>query len=121
MSAYDKSNVFARILRGEIPAKIIYEDDYALAFPDIAPQAPVHVLIIPKGPYTSFDDFSTSATDAEIIGFNRAVVAVAHKLGVHESGYRVLSNVGVHSGQEVPHYHVHLCGGAPLGPLLSKS
>lgn len=117
---YDDANIFARILRGEIPAKRVYEDAFALAFHDIAPQAPVHVLVIPKGAYVSWDDFSARAPDAEIAGFVRAVGHVAREHGLVEPGYRLLANVGGDGGQEVPHLHVHLFGGAPLGPMLSR-
>ncbi|KQM24568.1 MULTISPECIES: histidine triad nucleotide-binding protein [unclassified Sphingomonas] len=117
---YDDDNIFARILRGEIPAKRIYEDDFALAFHDIAPQAPVHVLVIPKGRYVSWDDFAANAPDAEIAGFVRAVGHVARDHGLVEPGYRLLANIGGHGGQEVPHLHVHLFGGAPLGPMLAR-
>ncbi|MDR6510365.1 diadenosine tetraphosphate (Ap4A) HIT family hydrolase [Novosphingobium capsulatum] len=117
---YDDQNVFAKILRGEIPSKKVYEDDFALAFHDIAPQAPVHVLVIPKGPYVSWDDFSAHAPADLIAGFVRAVGKVARDLGLVESGYRLLGNVGGHGGQEVPHLHVHLFGGAPLGPMLAR-
>ncbi|MFD1034499.1 histidine triad nucleotide-binding protein [Sphingomonas hankookensis] len=117
---YDDANIFARILRGEIPAKRVYEDAFALAFHDIAPQAPVHVLVIPKGAYVSWDDFSARAPDAEIAGFVRAVGHVAREHGLVEPGYRLLANVGGHGGQEVPHLHVHLFGGVPLGPMLSR-
>ncbi len=117
---YDDANIFARILRGEIPAKRVYEDAFALAFHDIAPQAPVHVLVIPKGAYVSWDDFSARAPDAEIAGFVRAVGHVAREHGLVEPGYRLLANVGGHGGQEVPHLHVHLFGGGPLGPMLSR-
>jgi diadenosine tetraphosphate (Ap4A) HIT family hydrolase len=117
---YDDSNIFARILRGEIPAKRVYEDEFALAFHDIAPQAPVHVLVIPKGAYVSWDDFSARAPDAEIAGFVRAVGHVAREHGLVEPGYRLLANVGAHGGQEVPHLLVHLFGGQPLGPMLAR-
>ncbi len=117
---YDADNIFARILRGEIPAKRVYEDEHALAFHDIAPQAPVHVLVIPKGAYVSWDDFSARAPDAEIAGFVRAVGHVAREHGLVEPGYRLLANIGGHGGQEVPHLHVHLFGGAPLGPMLAR-
>jgi len=118
--AYDDDNIFARILREEIPAKRVYEDDFALAFHDIAPQAPVHVLVIPKGRYVSWDDFSARADDAEIAGFVRAVGHVAREHRLVEPGYRLLANVGGHGGQEVPHLHVHLFGGALLGPMLAR-
>jgi diadenosine tetraphosphate (Ap4A) HIT family hydrolase len=117
---YDDDNIFARILRGEIPAKTVYEDEHALAFHDIAPAAPVHILVIPKGPYVSWDDFSARASDAEIAGFVRAVGHVARTNGLVEPGYRLLANVGGHGGQEVPHLHVHLFGGRPLGPMLAR-
>ena len=117
---YDDSNIFARILRGEIPSKTVYEDEFALAFHDINPQAPVHVLVIPKGAYVSWDDFSARAPDAEIAGFVRAVGHVAREQGLVASGYRLLANVGMHSGQEVPHLHVHLFGGRGLGPMLAR-
>ena len=117
---YDPDNIFARILRGEIPAKRVYEDEHALAFHDIAPQAPVHLLVIPKGPYVSWDDFSERGTAEEIAGFVRAVGHVARALGLVAPGYRLLANVGAHGGQEVPHLHVHLFGGAPLGPMLAR-
>ena len=117
---YDDDNIFARILRGEIPTRRVYEDDHAVAFHDIAPQAPVHVLVIPRGRYVSWDDFAARAPDAEIAGFIRAVGNVARAQGLVEPGYRLLANVGGHGGQEVPHLHVHLFGGAPLGPMLSR-
>ncbi|MBN8875685.1 MAG: histidine triad nucleotide-binding protein [Rhodospirillales bacterium] len=118
---YDDANIFARILRGEIPAKKVYEDEWALAFHDIAPQAPVHVLVIPKGRYCSFADFSASASDAEIGGFVRAVGKVARDLGLEAPGYRLLANMGEHSGQEVPHLHVHLFAGRPLGRMIPSA
>jgi histidine triad (HIT) family protein len=116
---YDESNIFARILRGEIPATKVYEDEHALAFQDIAPQAPTHLLVIPKGPYVSWDDFSARASDGEIAGFIRAVGEVARRAGLVAPGYRLLANVGGHGGQEVAHLHVHLFGGRPLGPMLA--
>lgn len=116
---YDDDNIFARILRGEIPARRVYEDDHALAFHDIAPQASVHVLVIPKGRYVSWDDFAATADDAAIGGYVRAVATVARDLGLVQPGYRMLANVGADGGQEVPHLHVHLFGGRPLGPMLA--
>jgi len=116
---YDDTNIFARILRGEIPAKRVYEDEWALAFHDIAPQAPNHVLVIPKGKYCSFADFSAAASDAEIAGFIRAIGKVARELGLEAPGYRLLANMGNHGGQEVPHLHVHLFGGRSLGRMIS--
>jgi histidine triad (HIT) family protein len=117
---YDDSNIFARILRGEIPSKTVYEDEHALAFHDINPLSPTHILVIPKGRYVSWDDFSSRASDAEIAGFVRAVGKVARDAGLVEEGYRALANVGFNSGQEVPHLHVHIFGGRPLGPMLAR-
>ncbi len=117
---YDESNIFARILRGEIPSKRVYEDEHALAFHDINPAAPVHILVIPKGPYVSWDDFSKRGSADEIAGFVRAVGKVARDRGLVEPGYRLLANVGMNSGQEVPHLHVHIFGGRPLGPMLAR-
>ena len=118
--AYDPQNVFARILRGEIPCKKVHEDEWSLAFHDINPLAPVHVLVIPKGPYVSMADFTAKASDAELAGFFRAVGQVARDLGLEEGGYRMLANTGAAANQEVPHLHVHLFAGAPLGPMLRK-
>ena len=118
-AAYDPGNIFAKILRGEIPCNKVFEDDWALAFHDIAPQAPVHVLVVPKGAYVSWDDFSTRASAEEIAGFIRAVGAVARELGLVAPGYRLLANVGHDGGQEVPHLHVHLFGGKPLGRMIA--
>jgi len=115
---YDDANIFARLLRGEIPSKRVYEDEWAVAFHDIAPQAEIHVLVIPRGPYVALSDFVASATEQEIAGFFRAVGTVARQLGLEEPGFRILANMGQHGGQEVPHFHVHLFGGAPLGPML---
>lgn len=117
---YDDQNIFAKILRGEIPNKTVYEDEWALAFHDINPQAPVHVLVIPRGAYVSWDDFSSNAADAEIAGFIRAIGKVARDLDLVEPGYRLLANIGIDSHQEVPHLHVHLFGGKPLGPMLAR-
>lgn len=117
---YDANNIFAKILRGDIPCDKVYEDQWALAFNDIAPAAPVHVLVIPKGAYVSMDDFTTSASDAEITGFYRAVGKVARDLGLAEPGYRTLNNTGANGGQEVPHFHVHIFGGKALGPMLVR-
>ena len=116
---YDDSNIFARILRGEIPCKKVYEDEWVLAFHDINPQAPIHVLVIPKGRYCSFADFTADASAEEIAGFMRAVGRIARDMGLETPGYRLLFNMGEHSGQEVPHLHVHLFGGRPLGRMLS--
>ena len=118
---YDDGNIFARLLRGEIPSKRVYEDEWAVAFHDIAPQAKIHVLVIPRGPYVSLSDFVSSGTEQEIAGFFRAVGTVARQLGLEEPGFRILSNMGQHGGQEVPHLHVHLFGGEPLGPMLTRA
>lgn len=120
MASYDRNNIFARILRGEIPSKKVYEDDHALAFHDINPLAPVHILVIPKGPYVSWDDFSERASDEEIASFVRAVGKIARDESLVEGGYRLLANVGLNSGQDVPHLHVHIFGGRPLGPMLAR-
>lgn len=117
---YDSTNIFARILRGEIPCDRVYEDEHALAFRDIAAQAPHHVLVVPKGAYVSWDDFSARASDAEIAGFVRAVGHVAREAGLVAPGYRLLANTGSHGGQEVPHLHVHILAGKPLGPMLAR-
>ena len=117
---YDDSNIFARILRGEIPCRKVHEDEHALAFHDIHPQAPVHILVIPKGAYVSWDDFSERGSAEEIAGFVRAVGRIAREAGLVAAGYRLLANVGANSGQEVPHLHVHIFGGRPLGPMLSR-
>jgi histidine triad (HIT) family protein len=117
---YDEGNVFAKILRGEVPCKKVYEDSHALAFHDINPLAPVHILVIPKGPYVSWDDFSERATDEEISGFVRAIGKVARDQQLVVQGYRLLGNVGKRAGQEVPHLHVHIFGGQPLGPMLAR-
>jgi len=116
--AYDNENIFAKILRGEIPCDKVYENDHALAFKDINPQAPVHVLVIPKGPYVSYADFSQQASDAELAGFMRAMGEVAKQLGVTENGSRILSNQGDDGHQEVPHFHVHLFAGKNLGRMI---
>ena len=117
---YDDQNVFAKILRGEIPNKTVYEDEWALAFHDINPQAPLHVLVIPRGAYVSWDDFSAKASAEEIAGFIRAVGHVAREAGLVEPGYRLLANIGGHGHQEVPHLHVHVFAGRPLGPMLAR-
>ncbi len=117
---YDDSNIFARILRGEVPCKRVHEDEHTLAFHDIAPLAPVHILVIPKGAYVSWDDFSARASDEEIAGFVRAVGHVAREAGMVAQGYRLLANIGKRSGQEVAHLHVHIFGGQPLGPMLAR-
>jgi diadenosine tetraphosphate (Ap4A) HIT family hydrolase len=118
MAAYDPNNIFARILRGEIPCKKVYEDAYVLAFHDIHPQAPTHVLVIPKGAYVSFDDFSAKASPEEIVGFIRAAGQIARDLGVAADGYRILANTGANGAQEVPHFHLHLFAGRKLGRMV---
>ena len=120
MQPYDDGNIFARILRGEIPCKAVFDDEHALAFHDINPAAPTHILVIPKGRYVSWDDFSARASDAEIAGFVRAVGKVARDAGLVDDGYRLLANAGQNSGQEVPHLHVHIFGGRRLGPMLAR-
>jgi histidine triad (HIT) family protein len=119
-SPYDDQNIFAKILRDEIPSRRVYEDDYAIAFHDINPQAPTHILVIPRGRYVSWDDFSAHASDAEIAGFVRAVGEVARAAGLVAPGYRLLANTGLDSGQEVPHLHVHVFAGHGLGPMLVR-
>ena len=116
--AYDDQNIFAKILRGEIPCDKVYEDDHALAFRDINPQTPFHVLVIPKGAYVGIDDFTANASDAEIAGFFRAVGAVAREAGVVDAGYRALTNYGPDAHQEVPHFHVHIFAGKDLGRMI---
>lgn len=118
--SYDPNNIFAKILRSEIPCNKVYEDEFALAFHDINPQAPVHVLVIPKGEYVSMADFTANAPDALIVGYMRAVGKVAAELGLVEPGYRALANAGANAHQEVPHLHIHLMGGKKLGPMLDR-
>jgi diadenosine tetraphosphate (Ap4A) HIT family hydrolase len=118
--AYDRDNVFARILRGEIPCKKVHEDAHVLAFHDLYPKAPVHILVVPKGAYVSHDDFAAGASDAEIAALARAVGKIAREAGLAEAGYRLIANTGADGGQEVPHYHVHILGGGPLGPMVSR-
>ncbi len=118
---YDPGNVFACILRGEIPHRPVLETEHALAFHDVRPQAPVHALVIPKGPYTDLLDFARHAPAAEQAGFWDAVAQAAEALGVEDQGFRAIANVGRHSHQEVPHFHLHLMGGRPLGPMLAQA
>jgi len=118
--AYDENNIFAKILRSEVPCDKVYEDDWALAFKDIQPQAPVHILVIPKGAYVSMDDFSANADAEEVAGFFRAVGHVARDAGVVDSGYRMLANHGEDGRQEVPHFHVHVFGGRNLGSMVRR-
>ena len=119
--AYDSNNIFARILRGEIPCGKVFEDDHTLAFHDINPQAPVHILVIPKGAYVSFNDFSARASDVEIAALVRTVGRVAEMAGIAADGWRLLSNVGENGHQEVPHLHVHVFGGRKLGAMIAKA
>ena len=116
--SYDDQNIFAKILRGEIPCDKVYEDDYALAFNDIAPQAAVHVLVIPKGAYMSQADFGEKASEAEVTGFYRAVSKIAKDKGLSDDGFRCITNAGEHGGQEVPHFHLHILGGEKLGSMI---
>src|SRR5207302_4881378 len=118
--AYDRNNVFARILRGELPCNKVYEDEHVLAFHDIQPQAPTHIVLIPKGEYASVDDFSEKASAAELAAFVRAIGRIAREQGVSDSGYRILANHGAAAHQEVPHFHLHLFGGRDLGPMLRR-
>lgn len=115
---YDNTNIFAKIIRGEIPCRKIHEDEFAFAFHDIKPEAPVHALVLPKGEFVSFDDFSRHATAEQLKGFFAAVQTVAHMLGVVESGYRLVTNHGSDASQSVFHFHVHILAGKPLGHLL---
>ena len=118
--AYDRTNLFARIVRGELPCRKVYEDEHVLAFHDIHPQAPVHIILIQKGEYVSADDFSEKASEAELTAFMRAVARIARAAGVTETGYRILANHGPAAHQEVPHFHLHLFGGRDLGPMLRR-
>jgi histidine triad (HIT) family protein len=118
--AYDRTNVFARILRGELPCTKVYEDEHVLAFRDINPQAPTHIVLIPKGEYVSIDDFSAEASEAEQVAFMRAIGKIARQEGVVGGGYRILSNHGAAAHQEVPHFHLHIFGGRDLGPMLRR-
>ena len=117
---YDDNNIFARILRGELPCKKVYEDEHVLAFHDINPLAPTHILVIPKGPYVSWDDFSEKASEVEIAAFVRAIGRIPREAGLVGEGYRLLASTGVNAGQEVPHLHVHILAGRPLGPMLAR-
>ena len=119
--AYDENNIFARIIRGEIPCSTVYEDDHVLAFHDISPQAPAHILVLPKGAYVSMDDFTANASDVEIGALFRALGDIARAEGLDETGYRVISNCGLNGGQEVPHLHIHLLGGRRLGRMVQAA
>lgn len=124
MTAYDDQNIFAKILRGEIPNTTVLETEHSLAFRDLYPQAPIHVLVIPKGAYVSYDHFAADATDAEIIDYTRAVGEVCRREGVDlpaGEGFRLISNAGAHGVQEVPHLHVHILGGRNIGRMVAKS
>jgi len=122
---YDHQNIFAKILRGEIPNDTVLETEHTLAFRDISPQAPAHVLVVPKGPFVCYDHFATEASDAEIVDFNRAIGAVCRALGAEPGaggmGYRLISNTGEAGVQEVPHLHVHVLSGRPLGRMLARA
>ncbi len=121
MLVYDNDNIFAKILRGEIPCDKIYEDDYVLAFNDIEPKAPVHILLIPKGGYISIDDFGENASAEEIKGFYSALAKIVQDQGISETGFRSIANTGVDGGQEVPHFHMHILGGKPIGAMVLET
>lgn len=121
MTAYDDNNIFAKILRGDIPCDRVHEDEHTLAFRDIHPKAPVHILVIPKGKYTNVAEFGAKATAEEITAFWRAVAKIAAGQGLPQNGFRIIANTGLDGGQEVPHFHVHILGGKALGPMLSKA
>jgi len=118
--AYDPNNIFAKILQGTIPCQKIYENDHTLAFNDISPKAPIHVLVIPKGPYIDSQDFYTHATSEEIISYTQGIAEIVEQLNIKNQGLRQISNLGTYGGQEVPHFHTHILAGKPLGPLLSE-
>ncbi len=120
MSVYDENNIFAKIIRGEIPCDKVYEDDFVLAFNDISPQAPVHILVIPKGKYIAINDFGVNASAEEIKGFYAAVSQIAAEQGIADDGFRSIANTGINGGQEVPHFHLHLLGGNKIGPMVAK-
>ena len=117
--SYDKNNIFAKILRGEIPCKKVYENDYVLAFHDVNPQKKLHVLVIPKGEYVDLDDFNKKASDKEIIELNKAITHVSSLVGANKKGYRALTNIGSDGGQEVPHLHFHIFAGEKIGKMVS--
>ena len=116
---YDKNNIFAKILRGQIPCKIVYENEHVLAFHDVSPQKKVHVLVIPKGEYIDLNDFNNNASDKEIVEFNKAITHVSNLLGVNDKGYRTLTNIGNDGGQEVPHFHFHIFAGEKIGKMVT--
>lgn len=120
MHSYDRDNIFACILRGEIPCDKVYEDDRVLAFNDIAPKAPVHILVIPKGAYISIDDFGANAPAEEVKALYEAVAKIVNKTGIREKGFRVIANTGLNGGQEVPHFHLHILGGKAIGPMVHE-
>jgi histidine triad (HIT) family protein len=121
---YDDQNIFAKILRGEIPNNTVLETDYCLAFHDIGPQAPIHVLVIPKGPYVNWDHFVAEASADEVVGYSKGIHAVVAELGLEPgeggNGYRLIMNAGEHGMQEVPHLHVHIVSGRPLGRMIAE-
>jgi diadenosine tetraphosphate (Ap4A) HIT family hydrolase len=117
---YDDQNIFAKILRGELPCAKVYEDEWSFAFNDINPQAPIHILVVPKGPYVSWDDFTEKGSDAEVAGFIRAVGKIARDNGLVAPGYRLIANVGYHGHQEIPHFHVHICAGKQMGRMIPE-
>ena len=117
---YDDNNIFAKILRGEIPCDKVYEDDYVLAFNDITPKAPVHVLLIPKGRYISIDDFGANASAQEVKGFYAALAKIVEEKGIAGTGFRSIANTGDDGGQEVPHFHMHILGGKSIGQMVSS-
>ena len=117
---YDTDNIFAKIIRGKIPCKKVLDEEHVLAFHDEFPKAPIHILILPKGQYESFTDFSTKASNEEIVAFSRAIGKVVKLMNLEKDGYRVISNVKKFGGQEIYHFHVHIVGGCILGPMLSK-
>lgn len=121
IAPYDDANIFARLLRGEIPSRRVFEDDHTIVFHDIAPWAPHHLLAIPRGSYVSWDDFSARASEAEIVSLTRAIGVAAREAGLVETGYRLIANTGLDSHQEVPHLHVHIMGGRALGPMLVRN
>ena len=121
MATYDDQNIFAKILRGEIPNDTVYEDDYVLAFRDIAPQAPTHILVIPKGAYISIDDFGARGLPEEVQAFYAAIDRIVRQEGLADEGFRCIANTGVNGGQEVPHFHMHILGGKAIGPMVSGS
>ncbi|MEM7046546.1 MAG: histidine triad nucleotide-binding protein [Pseudomonadota bacterium] len=116
--AYDRDNIFAKILRGALPCETVFENEHVLAFRDIQPRKPVHVLVIPRGAWRNVGDFAAGASEAEIAGFIRAIGEVAQQLGLTGPGYRVIMNIGEHGGQEVDHLHAHILGGAPVGAMV---